>query len=767
MATTSIVDYLKSQGQASDYTSRAALAAKYGISGYTGSAQQNTQLLSALQTPAPSSPAPTVSSPAPAPTTQTSQQLFEQIKSGAIVPGKDPVANKTWTDLYQNGVATQAQRDAYQMWDAYNKSSQPAAPTSGAPAPVAGTSPTTQAAPATETSKRDYQKEAAVIAKLGYEPKTPEELALAAKMAYTSAQLSSMSQADRIALGLEKKKDPMLIHDPAQLRAQGFSEAQIQSLADSGDAANKAAGSQMAIGDPNVALGILQEALNIRNNVTDQPLGTSELSKAAGLQTTGVLGAATLPQELAMRGAEMAERINGFRKRVGEGAGGMKDLLAKYEVINEAYNKQVDRITAYNEKALDYERQLGLIDAQLAAKNKMDKASPNYVWNKDLQAFTATVDGEPVVKYIDPKASDAQGNLQVLEGDFEFADNCVKFARQFVPNLQYGLWDKEDKQKAVDHSITWPSVGDVVLTGEGPYGHAAYIEAIEGDEMILREANYRAGKVTSGRRLKISDSKVYGFVGPSTASKTPTASTVNIDPSVGADIQKAYENEGVNPAGAETFNNGKGLHETNGYGDLQTQFNSVNTFVAAKNVFGAENNIKIFNGYIEQGMYEEADKFLDSVAMSTLGAKGFDEIENHRTMRDQASKALNLIEDLQFGDFNYWNNLIQDNVKYAGASKDPRWVKIRAAIEAGQAPERVTLYGTAITGTEMKNAQDLFVTKDDDMISVINKLKNFIETTDESYRRVLDIKRGVDRDAVSGEIIGQKSTENVLGLDIP
>ena len=45
----SIVDYLGSTGASSDYNSRAALAAKNGITGYTGSASQNTQLLTKLR----------------------------------------------------------------------------------------------------------------------------------------------------------------------------------------------------------------------------------------------------------------------------------------------------------------------------------------------------------------------------------------------------------------------------------------------------------------------------------------------------------------------------------------------------------------------------------------------------------------------------------------------------------------------------------------------------------------------------------------------
>ncbi|MBS6955969.1 MAG: hypothetical protein KH230_22380 [Enterocloster asparagiformis] len=49
MAVGSIVDYLNSRGQDSSYNSRKKLAEQYGISGYAGTAAQNTQLLKTLQ----------------------------------------------------------------------------------------------------------------------------------------------------------------------------------------------------------------------------------------------------------------------------------------------------------------------------------------------------------------------------------------------------------------------------------------------------------------------------------------------------------------------------------------------------------------------------------------------------------------------------------------------------------------------------------------------------------------------------------------------
>ncbi|MBI4137441.1 hypothetical protein HY469_05255, partial [Candidatus Roizmanbacteria bacterium] len=49
---------------------------------------------------------------------QDANKLFEEIKAGRIIPSKN---NKIWTDMYQNGEATQAQKEAYNAWDRFMK----------------------------------------------------------------------------------------------------------------------------------------------------------------------------------------------------------------------------------------------------------------------------------------------------------------------------------------------------------------------------------------------------------------------------------------------------------------------------------------------------------------------------------------------------------------------------------------------------------------------------------------------------------------------
>lgn len=78
---TSIVDYLKSQGQDSSYAGRKKLAEQYGISGYSGTAAQNTSLLNSLRGGADNgNTATTPPTTEPGTTPQAPGPLYEQNK---------------------------------------------------------------------------------------------------------------------------------------------------------------------------------------------------------------------------------------------------------------------------------------------------------------------------------------------------------------------------------------------------------------------------------------------------------------------------------------------------------------------------------------------------------------------------------------------------------------------------------------------------------------------------------------------------------------
>ena len=101
----SIIDYLKSIGQPSDFTSRAKLAQQKGITNYTGTAEQNTQLLNILRTsasaPAPApAPAPPVAPPAPISTpTQSTTPSFSAAEAEWFPKFKSAGYTWAWIQL--------------------------------------------------------------------------------------------------------------------------------------------------------------------------------------------------------------------------------------------------------------------------------------------------------------------------------------------------------------------------------------------------------------------------------------------------------------------------------------------------------------------------------------------------------------------------------------------------------------------------------------------------------------------------------------------
>lgn len=112
--TNSIVDYLKSVGQDSSFNNRAKLAQQYGIAGYQGTADQNTQLLNSIRSgsapagsPAPS-PAPEAQ-PAGASPTPAQPSIEEQNRRLAEIAGSAGLTLKEFKELQASNSAPTAQ----------------------------------------------------------------------------------------------------------------------------------------------------------------------------------------------------------------------------------------------------------------------------------------------------------------------------------------------------------------------------------------------------------------------------------------------------------------------------------------------------------------------------------------------------------------------------------------------------------------------------------------------------------------------------------
>lgn len=141
---TSIVDYLKSLGQASDYTTRTALAKKYGISNYSGTADQNNQLLAAMRGGSAPAPAPT---PAPTTTASSIGSGFKIDASGQLVPINTPAPIPYTPQPYSSPMSTTTPAVSTQAYQQPAPAAQPTYQPTGmsVPAPTAPAASSTSA----------------------------------------------------------------------------------------------------------------------------------------------------------------------------------------------------------------------------------------------------------------------------------------------------------------------------------------------------------------------------------------------------------------------------------------------------------------------------------------------------------------------------------------------------------------------------------------------------------------------------------------------
>ena len=272
----------------------------------------------------------------------------------------------------------------------------------------AGTITNTLAATAVTTPARNIRREQRAIKGLGYQPKTLEEIAAFARYTYTSNELANFSPEERQALGLNEAAAPpspmasaLSQFDPGSLTALGMTPEQIKALTPAGQAAAAARGGLASTPKPtNTALGVLQEALNAKSNVTNQSLGMSKLFERAGLPTAGVGGYAILAQSLNQRSREMQNKYNSFALKVSDVSGAMVDTynlaLGNYKLAQEEYDKQVDRLLRINETTQSHERAMEILEKDFENKKafeqwKLDNAPSE---GEDKPTFTNLLEAE-------------------------------------------------------------------------------------------------------------------------------------------------------------------------------------------------------------------------------------------------------------------------------------------------------------------------------------------------------------------------------------
>lgn len=92
--------------------------------------------------------------------------------------------------------------------------------------------------------------------------------------------------------------------------------------------------------------------------------------------------------------------------------------------------------------------------------------------------------------------------------------NCVKWAREQVPELPFGLWTILNKKKIINSQTS--KVGSVAIMNVGlPWGHVGVVVARtdSGKYKTIKEANFKSGKITE-RQGTTTELKILGYFDP-------------------------------------------------------------------------------------------------------------------------------------------------------------------------------------------------------------------------------------------------------------
>jgi len=153
--------------------------------------------------------------------------------------------------------------------------------------------------------------------------------------------------------------------------------------------------------------------------------------------------------------------------------------------------------------------------------------------------------------------------------------------------------------------------------------------------------------------------------------------------------------------------------------------------------------LKRYAGFKKSGNEDAANKYLDSVAMSTLSQGQKEDFGVYSDGQTIIDNVLGDMEKFKSTNLNPYKTAVEKLKPLAGLQKDQTWVDITSKIEQAQARIRRGFFGTALTGTEKASADKFLIDfAADDIATAETKLKNMRELATQIKRRLLDQASG-------------------------
>lgn len=174
--------------------------------------------------------------------------------------------------------------------------------------------------------------------------------------------------------------------------------------------------------------------------------------------------------------------------------------------------------------------------------------------------------------------------------------------------------------------------------------------------------------------------------------------------------------------------------------------------------------LKRYAGFKQSGNEDAANKYLDSVALSTLSQAQKDDFGVYSDGQKIINNVLGDLEKFKSTNLNPYKTAVERLKPLAGLQKDQTWVDITSQIEQAQARIRRGFFGTALTGTEKQSADKFLIDfANDDIATAETKLKNMRQLATDIKRRLLNEASG--KFSIEGEETQTGKDVDISDLD--
>jgi hypothetical protein len=450
---------------------------------------------------------------------------------------------------------------------------------------------------------------------MGYNPKTQQEMDMFARMTFSPEELSTK--------GLDTK------YQTQQRQAQEASAAMD------------------AWKPTNAGLFGLQQALNMKKNVTNQDIGESKLYEAAGINAYP-----TLRQSMDERSREMKSKYDSFQMTVGQAATGMADM---YSAAGETYARLMDEIDKQDQRTYE------LLDAAAQQERLLQQMEMEHKYNMEMEGYLADLEKQAVQRngsgvYSDTIDTSSEGwtkGEQSLDDLFNLGTEvgwCGYYASDLSDAGAVGdSWSS--KKSNITHRSN-PTAGDKLLVplgvsdGKG-YGHVAVVLGYNpnsGDILVV-ESN-RDGRQNRGEGQGVNTLGVYnmqdlqstygnnfGFKSGNLKGKYADAQPIAEQMVGKGQIDTALESAILSPERYQPERDKQVQAAQQQIGEMPAPTAKYGTeFLGTLDMSNVERLIQMVNNYMSQGKTTEADAVKSKIYEDLMNqAKGkFESVTDQR-----------------------------------------------------------------------------------------------------------------------------------------